>query len=538
MEKLNILIVDDKVENIIALEALLQRNDIRLITTTSPNEALRICWEQEISIALVDVQMPEMDGFELVEIIKSNPRTRDILVIFVTAISTDSKYAVKGFNVGAVDYLYKPIDPFITTAKVESFIQMVRNQKDIKNKNLELEKFQKELINAKELAEQGKRIKENFLANMSHEIRTPINGIIGLVHLLRETGLTEGQEGLVNLLDISSQSLLGVINDILDISKIEAGKFKIVRSEVDIVRLTQSVIDILRFRADEKGIALDLQIAPDVPRFIIADSLRLNQILMNLISNGIKFTNKGSVSLILKVNEAKDDTAELQFTVKDTGIGIPESKLSRVFESFEQADDNTAKQYGGTGLGLSIVQKLAELKGGRLSVDSKEGEGSEFSFINWYQVVAGNASREIAKVKPSDLPKMQDVSILLAEDNLVNQFMIKKLLSGWDIKVDAVDDGSKVFPQMAAHSYDLIIMDTHMPVMGGYETTRKIREAEAGSKTHIPIISLSAAVLEEEQTAALEAGVDDVLSKPFDPIVLYEKIERLVKKGVMASDAI
>ncbi|HEX8607184.1 MAG TPA: response regulator, partial [Pedobacter sp.] len=212
MEKINILIVDDRPENIIALEALLQRDDISIITTTNPNEALRLSWEMDIAIALVDVQMPEMDGFELVEILKSNPRTKDILIIFVTAISKETKYAVRGLNSGAVDYLYKPLDPFVTSAKVDSFIQFVRVQREIKKKNKELEAYQKELIAAKELAEQGKRIKENFLANMSHELRTPINGIIGIAHLLEKTPLSEEQKEMISLLEISSNSLLGVIN--------------------------------------------------------------------------------------------------------------------------------------------------------------------------------------------------------------------------------------------------------------------------------------------------------------------------------------
>ena len=197
-----------------------------------------------------------MDGFELVEILKSNPRTKDILIIFVTAISMETKYAVKGLNTGAVDYLYKPSNPYVTSAKVDSFIQFVRNQRAIKRKNKELEAYQKELIKAKELAEQGKRTKESFLANMSHEIRTPINGIIGIASLLNDTNLTVEQREMINLLEISSQSLLGVINDILDLSKIEAGKFKITRAETNLVKNCNAVINLLKIRAKEKGLDL------------------------------------------------------------------------------------------------------------------------------------------------------------------------------------------------------------------------------------------------------------------------------------------
>jgi signal transduction histidine kinase len=530
MDNVNLLIVDDKEENIIALEALLKRPDINLLSTTSANEALRICWENDIAIALVDVQMPEMDGFELVEILKSNPRTCDMLVIFVTAISKETKFAVKGYSTGAVDYLYKPLDPYVTSAKVDSFIQLVKNQREVKRKNIELENFQKDLIKARDMAEQARRIKENFLANMSHEIRTPINGIIGLAHLLKSTELDDYQKGILEMLDNSSQSLLGVINDILDISKIEAGKFKIVRSETNLANLAQSVISLLQFKANEKVIDLTLELAPDLPYLVLADSLRLNQILMNLISNGIKFTENGYVKLIVRILGWKGSSVQIAFTVKDTGIGIPKDKIKLVFDSFEQAEDTTAQRFGGTGLGLSIVKKLAELKGGTLHVKSEENKGSEFTFTNWYQVVLQiNEDKEVKRTM-AELPKFEHLSILVAEDNAVNLFMIKKILSQWNIAVDSVDDGTKVLEKVRDNDYDLILMDTHMPIMSGFEATRKIRSEMIGLKQHIPIISLSAAVLEEEQKAALEAGVNDVMSKPFDPVVLYQKIEKLVRK--------
>src|ERR1700754_4184315 len=352
MTPINILIVDDREENIIALEALLKREDIRIYSTTSPNEALKIAWETHIAIALIDVQMPEMDGFELVEMLKSNPRTRDIMVIFVTAISKETKYAVKGLGTGAIDYLYKPLDPYITSAKVDSFIHLARSQAEIKLKNQELENFaivvknsadiicsvdaqtlrigninpavetimgfkpdellgksivdlsveghqqvfrkklgeiikdnlsfavfevqletfnkrviwaecrasyhnktiflnisdispqksyQEQLIKSKENAEYGKKVKETFLANMSHELRTPVNGIIGITDLLLKTDLNEQQKSMLDLLETSSRSLLGVINDVLDISKIEAGKFNIVRTPNNIHELIKSV---------------------------------------------------------------------------------------------------------------------------------------------------------------------------------------------------------------------------------------------------------------------------------------------------------
>lgn len=524
MEKINILIVDDRPENIVALEALLQRNDINIISTTNPNEALRISWEMDIAIALVDVQMPEMDGFELVEILKSNPRTKDILIIFVTAISKETKYAVKGLNTGAVDYLYKPLDPFVTSAKVDSFIQFVRNQRELKKKNKELEAYQKELIKAKEQAEQGKRIKENFLANMSHEIRTPINGIIGIAHLLERTTLTEEQKEMIKLLEISSSSLLGVINDILDLSKIEAGKFKINRTETDIVSICEAVVNLLRIRAKEKKLELLTEFDKELPKYILADSLRLNQILMNLIGNAIKFTTAGSVTLKVEIINSKGNNIRIKFSVIDTGIGIAQSNIDKIFETFEQADEQTTVKFGGTGLGLSIVKNLAKLKGGLLEVTSEENKGSVFCFSNWYEVVKDVQQRET--VIREKLTPFTNIKILVAEDNPINKFLIVKILKDWEIATDVVENGKDALDKLKENDYDLVLMDTFMPVMNGLDAIKLIRTGYAPGKEKIPVITFSAAVMDNDKKTAIEAGANDVMSKPFDLESLHQKIAK------------
>ncbi len=634
MQKVNVLIVDDREENIIALKALIQREDINIITTTSPNEALKLAWENNISIALVDVQMPDIDGFELVDMLKANPRTKDILVIFVTAISKETKYAVKGYNAGGIDYLYKPLDPFVTAAKVDSFIQLATSQNLIKQKNEELENFaivinnsadiicaidaktlrvktvspaveriigykqsevvdkkmsdfvdedmkdefvsylnkiaksktttsfetrftsfsdekiwfecrvtykadtfflnasdishQKqyatELIQAKDEALKAKKVKEVFLANMSHELRTPINGIIGISNILQNTELSNSQLEMVRLLEISSQSLLGVVNDILDISKIESGKFSIVNKDVNLKELLNSVTDILRFKANEKLIGLQLEIASDVPHYIMADALRLNQILMNLLSNAIKFTNKGEVKLKVSRKSVSEESVRLKFEVSDTGIGIPKNRLASVFESYEQADDDTATNYGGTGLGLTIVKKLVDLMGGKLSVESIVEQGSKFTFTATFKLPQDNAGL-IIKFTP-DLKPFKGVKVLIAEDNLVNQFMVKKILTSWAVETETVDTGFKAVEMLQKQDFDLILMDTHMPEMGGFEAARKIRTEFQSPKKDVKIISLSAAILEEEKAAALDAGMDEILTKPF----VLEDLHRIISK--------
>lgn len=633
---INILIVDDREENIIALEALLERDDIKIFSTTSPNEALKIAWENQIAIGLIDVQMPEMDGFEFVEMLKSNPRTKDILILFVTAISKDTKYAVKGLGVGAVDYLYKPLDPYITSAKVDSFIQLARYQAEIIQKNEELQNFslivknsadiicvvnaesfgiisinpavekilgftpvhlvgtsvidraiesdkvafraalgslikdniqssvfefqfvtfsksviwaecrivyrsrtlflnisdisaqksyQEQLIKSKQLAEYGKKAKETFLANMSHELRTPVNGIIGLSNLLRKTELTDQQSSMIDLLEVSSQSLLGVINDVLDISKIDAGKFSIIRSPNNLYNVVRSVYRLLKFKADEEFIEFFLEIDPEVPEFVVFDSLRLNQILMNLLSNALKFTKRGHVKLKVSVLEKQGNKAKINFSVEDTGIGIPQHRLGAIFNSFEQAEEDTANKYGGTGLGLAIVKKLAELKGGELTVESQINKGSVFTFANWY-TLAAKPKEEIVAV--GDLSGFENINILVAEDNLINQFMLSKILKDWNVNVDIVSNGLKVLDKLAENEYDIILMDTHMPEMNGYQTARKIRLDFKEPKRSIPIISLSAASFEHEQQEAIAAGMNDVLAKPFQPEQLHQKIQQLV----------
>ncbi|MES2277695.1 MAG: response regulator [Bacteroidota bacterium] len=647
MTPVNILIVDDREENIIALEALLNRDDIRIFSTTSPNEALKIAWDNQIAIALVDVQMPEMDGFELVEMLKANPKTKDIMVIFVTAISKESKYAVRGFGAGAVDYLYKPLDPYITSAKVDAFIQLARNQSEIKEKNIELQNyaivvknsadiicavdaqtlriatinpavekimgfkssevvgrsivdlaieedksqlrkklgeiikdnlpfavfeyrfetfdkrtiwaecrvsyrnkiifmnisdvspqksFQEQLIKSKEAAEYGKKVKETFLANMSHELRTPVNGIIGLTNLMRKTPVNDQQKGMLDLLETSSQSLLAVINDVLDISKIEAGKFSIVRSVNNLRSIVKSVYDLLKFNADEKNIEFLLEIADDIPEYVMVDSLRLNQILMNLLSNAIKFTDRGHVKLKISVMQKHNDKVKVKFSIEDSGIGIRSDRLTSIFDSFEQAEDDTTAKYGGTGLGLTIVKKLIELKGGDLTVSSQVGKGSVFNFTNWYAVTDKPKEKPVPRDSSRQLASFNNISVLVAEDNLVNQFMLSKILKEWDVAVDMVDNGRKALEKLQQNHYDIILMDTHMPEMSGYQTAKTIRVDFDEPKRSVPIISLSAASYDYEQQQALSAGMNDVLAKPFLPYELHEKMVKLLELKPVVRD--
>ncbi|MES2809679.1 MAG: ATP-binding protein [Bacteroidota bacterium] len=387
--------------------------------------------------------------------------------------------------------------------------------------------YQSQLIKSKEAAEIGKKAKEAFLANMSHELRTPINGIIGLTSLLRKTPVSDQQNSMLDLLEVSSQSLLGVINDVLDISKIEAGKFSIIRSPSKLNDLLQAVYRLLKFKADEEHIEFFLNVDPEIPEYLMIDSLRLNQIMMNLLSNAIKFTKRGYVKLTVSILKKEKDKVQLQFSVEDTGIGIPKHRLKDIFESFEQADDDTAAKYGGTGLGLAIVKKLAELKGGELTVDSRIGEGSIFTFTNWY-IIAEKPKEEKNKANNTTLSPFTGINVLVAEDNMVNQFMLTKILKDWKVNVEVVNNGLKAFEKLKEGNYDIVLMDTHMPEMNGYQAARKIRIELDEPKRSIPIISLSAATFDNEQQEALASGMNDVLGKPFQPDQLHAKMEKLL----------
>jgi CheY-like chemotaxis protein/anti-sigma regulatory factor (Ser/Thr protein kinase) len=319
-----------------------------------------------------------------------------------------------------------------------------------------------------------------------------------------------------------------VINDVLDISKIESGKFSIVRTANNVYDIVNSVFNLLKFKADENNIEFLLDIEEEVPQYLTLDSLRLNQILMNLLSNALKFTERGYVKLKITVLQKHNDKVKLKFSVEDTGIGIPADRLNRIFESFEQADEDTVSKYGGTGLGLTIVKKLAELKGGELTVSSQVGRGSTFNFVNWYTISLKPKDKLTPKTDKI-LPPFNNVRVLVAEDNMVNQFMLSKILKDWNVEVEMVDNGRKVIEKLTNKDYDIILMDTHMPEMNGYQAAKTIRVDFEEPKRSIPIISLSAASYDHEQQEALSAGMNDVLSKPFLPYQLHEKISRLLR---------
>lgn len=390
--------------------------------------------------------------------------------------------------------------------------------------------MEQELLKAKDLAEEVANTKTQFLANMSHEVRTPMNGIIGLTKLLLNTDLSIKQKEYLNAIDISSNTLLVVVNDILDISKIEAGKMTFENKKFKLVDLISSVVDVFESKAAENKIDLESYIDKGIPEYLIGDSIRLNQILYNLINNAIKFTPEGKVIVKIDQLSRSNDNISLDISIIDTGIGICEESQKKIFDVFTQAKEDTTRKYGGTGLGLTIVKKLVELQGGVIDLESIPNQGSTFS-VKLKFLIPNDENEVIDKhsKKINDFSELDGLHILLAEDNSINQLLTNDLLSDKGVVVKIVADGQQAVNSFKKNDYDLILMDMQMPIMDGYHAIQEIRNMAETKKNSIPIVALTAHATEGEREKCIDAGADDYLSKPFQPEELLNMIKSMTK---------
>jgi PAS domain S-box-containing protein len=380
-----------------------------------------------------------------------------------------------------------------------------------------------ELKKAKEKAEISAKAKELFLANMSHEIRTPMNGILGMAALLKKTDLTKSQQNYLHLIQESAQNLLVIINDILDIAKIESGKLRFEQIAFNVNEILHSAQQSLIYKAEEKDIFLHLKLLPITNPVVTGDPYRLNQILINLLSNAIKFTEVGKVELTAVVAAETAQEYTLRISVKDTGIGIAPGKLNSVFESFTQAYIDTTRKYGGTGLGLTICKNLIEMQGGRIWAESEPGTGSTFSFEITYPKVYVEPDLAASPAE-IDFTSLGALRVLLAEDNAINQFMAESIMKGWGFTVDIANNGLEAIALHEQNTYDIILMDIQMPEMGGVEATKYIRQLPDPIKARIPIIALTANALKGDSDSYIAAGMNAYMSKPYEEEKLYLKI--------------
>lgn len=516
-----VLVVDDNPVNPRLLASILHGANYQVLTAGNAEEALQLIETQVPDIILLDVMMPGMDGFSLCRKLKRDDKYADIPLIFITSLSQQEDI-VEGFNAGGNDYIVKPFNRQELLARVRNHLHLY----DMLQEN-------KRLI---ALSEDASRSKTEFLASMSHEIRTPLNSIIGMAEVLNDTKLTEEQRDFVRIFRTAGESLLAIINDILDLSKIEAGQTESETIDFHLSSLLNSVASILSVRATERNVKISIDTHPNVPAGLRGDPTRLRQILINLVGNGVKFTENGNVDISVK----KDSDTQLLFSVKDNGIGIPIEKQQLIFESFTQADSMTTRKYGGTGLGLTICQKLTQILGGDIGLKSLPGEGSTFFFTYPLHATLTDTTPNSEDTEPAtQCELLKDAHILLVDDNEDNRNLLCLYLRNTPFTLKTAVNGRDAVEMFKKTSFDIVFMDLEMPIMDGYEATRQFRKWEkTANLVATPIVALTAHAFVRFKNKCMAAGCSDYLTKPVRRNTLIHCISKHLQMNAVLAEKV
>ncbi len=535
-----ILVVDDEPDlELLILQRFRHRirnKELSFEFASNGVEALNIlnANPDKFDMILTDINMPEMDGLTLLIRIKEQFKHHKAVVVSAYGDLENIRTAM---NRGAFDFVTKPIDFADLETTIDKTIdeyKLIRQGK-LAKEQLDDTIRQKEIAELEKVkAEQSEKFKQQFLANMSHEIRTPMNSVIGLTNLLMKSKMDQQQAKYLNVIKKSSENLLVIINDILDLSKIEAGKMDFEKTPFILEDCMDTVYHTMAFKSEEKNLLLEKLIDPSVPEVVIGDPVRLNQILINLTGNAIKFTEKGKVTIHAKELSRQDNVSIIEFSITDSGIGIPESQLNKIFESFSQASSDTTRKFGGTGLGLTISKQLVELQAGSIYVYSQVGKGTTFAFKIPY-MIGSIADLTHAEFNSEDT-KGEDLNglrILLVEDNAFNQMVAVDTLNDLisDLKIDIAENGIIALDKLKSTDYDLVLMDIQMPEMDGFDACLHIRNDFPPPKNQIPIMAMTANVTQEEVEKCYKSGMTAHISKPFDPQELLNKLGQLVLKS-------
>lgn len=531
MMKAKILIVDDFPENIRALSELIAADDVEIHSALNAEQALDLITRHDFSLGLFDVQMPGITGFELARLIRGVSHYNSLPIIFVTAHSETSELILEGYETGAVDLLFKPLQPQVVRSKVRVFVELDRQRRLLKEKLDEVERL-------KLAADSANIAKGHFLANMSHEIRTPLAAVMGFSEMIAKGQLSESEKPeYVSAIKRNGNLLLRLIDDILDFSKIESGSLDIEKIEFDFAELIKDVDSSMSLKAQQKGLVLSFDVDQSAKNWFLGDPTRIKQVLLNVIGNAIKFTPKGAVSVSIKSESqaGMKPAKRLTILVKDEGIGLTEAQASRLFKPFAQADTSTTRRFGGSGLGLTISRRITNQMGGNVElVESVQGKGSTFQISISLEMTKSKVVANPVESKTQRTGEIADLSsfkILVVDDLPDNLALINLFLRATRVQLRFAENGEEAVRQTDQEEFDLILMDVQMPGLDGHGATKAMREK--GYRK--PIIALTAHAMNSEHEKCIKAGCTDVLSKPVTREALIRTIRKFLQPEVQAT---